>query len=176
VVLGVHLHAVPAETLRALHAGATDWAATESGLPRSLTWPAGDRRMLRYRVDALDADPNSAPYLLHLVLDDAGRLLGRIGCHAAPTDDGEVEIGYFVVPAERERGVAGSAVDLFLTWLRDQGVRRVVATVTPDNTPSRRILEQRGFIETGTRMDDEDGLELVYALDLPSIRSHHCDL
>ena len=33
-----------------------------------LVWPVDDRRVLRYRSNALDADPGSAPYLLHVLL------------------------------------------------------------------------------------------------------------
>ena len=93
------------DTLRALHAGRPDWAAGQPELG-SVTWPDEDRRMLRYRIEALDADAASAPFLVHAVLDDEGRLVGRIGCHAAPDDAGEVEIGYAVRPTP---AVAGSA-------------------------------------------------------------------
>jgi RimJ/RimL family protein N-acetyltransferase len=162
---GVRLQGVSAETLRALHDGRPDWASLEPGV-RATPWPAEDRRMLGYRVVALDDDPGSAPYLLHLILDQDGDLLGRVGCHAAPDIVGAVEIGYFVRRSQRGRGVAGHAVDLFLTWLRGRGVRRVLASVGPTNEPSLRILRRRGFRETGRRIDDEDGEELVLALDL----------
>ena len=168
-VTGPRLHGVSAETLRALRAGAEDWAADEPGI-ESTPWPAEDRRMPRYRVEALDADPTCAPYLLHLVVDESGRLLGRIGCHAGPSPVGTVEVGYFVLPAERGHGVASFALDAFLGWLGERGVRRVLASVAPDNAPSRRLLERRGFVETDTRMDDEDGIELVYARSLSTVR------
>ncbi len=159
----VHLVAVDAETLRALFARRADWTASQPELA-GLAWPDEDRRMLGYRVAALDRDPMAAPYLLHIALDGDGRFLGRIGCHAAPDEDGEVEIGYFVSPAERGDGVAGRVVDQFLRWLRGRGVASVRATVGPANEHSRRILHRRGFVETGTQIDDEDGLELVYRL------------
>jgi RimJ/RimL family protein N-acetyltransferase len=165
VLSGLHLKGVRAETLRAIEAGRSDWASLESGV-QPTAWPQEDRRMPGYRVKALDADPTCAPYLLHLVLDQDGRLVGRIGCHAGPDADGEVEIGYFVLPSERGQGIAGYAVDRFLEWLQANGVTRVRATVGPDNEHSRRILERRGFVETGSQVDDEDGLELVYHLDL----------
>jgi [ribosomal protein S5]-alanine N-acetyltransferase len=123
--------------------------------------------MLGYRVAALDRDPLAAPYLLHVILGPAGRVLGRIGCHAAPDAAGEVEIGYFVEPGARGHGVAGRAVDAFLCWLCGRGVRRVRATVSPDNTPSLAILRRRGFVEVGTQWDDEDGTDLVFQLVLP---------
>ncbi len=105
-------------------------------------------------------------YLLHLVLDDQGHLLRRIGCHTAPDEAGEVEIGYFVQPSERGRGVAGRAVDQFLVWLRDNGVTRIKATARPDNDASIRILKRRGFVEVGSQIDAEDGLDLVFQLPL----------
>lgn len=118
--------------------------------------------MLGYRVDALNHDPASAPYLVHILLDEGGELLGRIGCHAAPDEAGEVEIGYFVRESARGRGIAGRAVDQFLVWLQDNGVTKLRATARPDNDASIKILRRRGFVEVGSQIDPEDGLELVF--------------
>ena len=158
----LHLLGLRPDTLRRLHSGRDDWTADEPGLA-VVSWPADDRRMLGYRIEALDLDPSAAPYLLHVILDEGGNLLGRIGCHAGPDDDGEVEIGYFVQSTERRRAIAGRAVDQFLAWLQGEGVRRVKATVRPDNEPSLKILRRRGFVETGTQWDEDDGLELVFS-------------
>jgi [ribosomal protein S5]-alanine N-acetyltransferase len=147
--------------MRALYARRPDWAATQPELG-SISWPDEDRRVLAYRIAALDHDPSSAPFLLHVVLDEDGRLLGRIGCHAGPDQAGEVEIGYFVQPSERGRGIAGRTVDEFLIWLQSNGVSRLRATARPDNEASIKILKRRGFVEVGSQIDAEDGLELVY--------------
>lgn len=101
-------------------------------------------------------------FLLHAALSTDGVLLGRVGCHGGPDANGEVEIGYYVRPSRRGQGVAGTIVDAFLPWLSDHGVRSVRATVGPDNSPSRRLLDRRGFRLVGEQWDDEDGLELVY--------------
>jgi [ribosomal protein S5]-alanine N-acetyltransferase len=124
-----------------------------------VTWPEDDRRVLRYRLEALAADPASAPYLLHVLLDGA-EVVARVGCHEAP-HDGTVEIGYHVAPGWRGRGVGTAVVTEFLGWLADEGVRRVRAAVRPDNTASRALLERLGFTEHGEQWDDEDGRELV---------------
>ena len=163
---GIRLYGVTPAALRALYTGSPDWAPAESGIEPG-GWPEEDARVLRYRVAALDEDASSAPYLLHLVVDDHGHLLGRIGCHAGPDADGEVEIGYFVRASERGRGVGGQTVDRFLAWLREQGVTSVRAAVRPDNEPSLRLLHGRGFREAGTQVDEEDGLELILRLRLP---------
>jgi RimJ/RimL family protein N-acetyltransferase len=153
------LHALRAEEIRALHAGRADWAADQPGM-NGVAWPDGDRRVLRYRVEALDADPAAAPYLLHIAVLD-GRFVGRIGCHESPSEDGRVEIGYAVSETERGRGLGGRIVDQFLDWLAERGVTTVEASVSPDNEPSLRLLRRRGFVETGERWDDEDGRELI---------------
>lgn len=149
------------DTLRALNAGRPDWAAAQPELG-SEVWPEADRRVLRYRLAALEDDPSSAPYLLHAIVDDEGRILGRIGCHAGPDAVGEVEIGYFVRADARGHGVAGWAVDEFLGWLASVGVTSVLASVRPDNEPSLVILRRRDFVEVDSHVDEEDGLELVY--------------
>ncbi len=157
--MALFLQALTAESLRALHAGRDDWASGQPELA-GLVWPEADRRVLRYRVEALDADPAAAPYLLHVAVRD-GAFVGRIGCHTAPDQNGTVEIGYAVVEAARGQGLGGLIVDLFLDWLTVQGVIHVEASVSPDNEPSLRLLGRRGFVETGERWDEEDGRELV---------------
>jgi RimJ/RimL family protein N-acetyltransferase len=159
--MALFLQALTAESMRALYAGRDDWAAGQPELA-GLVWPVDDRRVLRYRIGALDADPASAPYLLHVAVRD-GTFVGRIGCHAAPDADGTVEIGYAVAGSERGQGLGRLIVELFLVWLAERGVVTVEASVSPDNEPSLRLLRRRGFVETGERWDEEDGRELVWS-------------
>ena len=49
----------------------------------------------------------------------------------------------------------------------ERGVKRFVASVAPSNEPSLAIVRKLGFVQTGERMDDEDGLELVFELERP---------
>lgn len=157
--------------IRALAAGAP---LRVDGL--ELDWPEDDRRVLRYRCEALDADPTSAPYLLHVLLDDSGsgnpRLAGRIGCHEGPRG-GVLEIGYRVAPEYRGRGVATAMAAGFLAWLGPRGVRRVRAAVSPDNAASLAVLAHLGFAHVGEQWDDEDGRELLLEADLPMDVQHH---
>ena len=135
-----------------------------------LHWPEEDRRVLRYRCEALDEDAGSAPYLLHVLLDD-GEVAARIGCHAAP-QDGSAEIGYFVSPARRGRGLATRMTEEFLDWLVGQGVRRARAAVGPDNTASLAIMSRLGFEQVGEQWDEEDGRELVFEKVLTNVYTH----
>ena len=133
-----------------------------------LVWPVDDRRVLRYRSAALDADPGSAPYLLHVLLLD-GHLAGRIGGHEGPRD-GRLEIGYYVSPELRGRGLATGLVREFLAWLSARGVQRVRASVSPDNAASLAVLAHFGFVEVGEHWDEEGGRELELETVLPPDR------
>jgi RimJ/RimL family protein N-acetyltransferase len=77
-----------------------------------------------------------------------------------------VEIGYAVAAEARGRGIGGWTVDAFLAWLAGVGVRSVIASVRPDNEASLAILRRRGFVEYGSQIDDEDGLELLFRVRL----------
>ena len=154
------LVALDADTIRALNDGRS---ASVGGT--ALRWPDDDRRVLGYRLAALEADPASAPYLLHVLLDGS-ELAGRIGCHKGPRDSA-VEIGYYVAPSHRGRGVATAMVREFLDWLATRGVRRVRAAVGPDNAASLAVLAHFGFARNDEQWDDEDGLELLLETGLP---------
>jgi RimJ/RimL family protein N-acetyltransferase len=74
-----------------------------------------------------------------------------------------VEVGYAVDPEHRRQGYARAALLLLLDRAaREPAVRVVRATIGPANTPSRRLVEQHGFVVVGEQVDDEDGLEIVY--------------
>ena len=148
-----------ADALLSLAGGGT---AEVNGVP--VTWPTDDLRVLGYRRHALLSDAGSAPYLLHVVLEN-GTVLARIGCHEGPRD-GVVEIGYAVAPAHRRQGLATAMVREFLDWLALHGVATVRASVSPGNTASRALLDRFGFVQVGSHIDEEDGLELELTLEL----------
>jgi len=148
--------------IRDLAAGRT---VTVDGV--EVAWPDHDRRVLGYRRQALTDDPGSAPYLLHVLLDGT-TVAGRIGCHEGARD-GVVEIGYAVSPAYRGRGVGTALVREFLAWLAARGVRTVRASVSPGNAASRALLARFGFVEVGSHVDDEDGVELELQADLVDV-------
>ena len=77
----------------------------------------------------------------------AGQVVGDIGFHGPPEDDGPVvvEIGYAVVPALRGRGVASRACALLLERAWRDGAERVLADADADNLASRAVLARNGF-------------------------------
>jgi RimJ/RimL family protein N-acetyltransferase len=97
------------------------------------------------------------PFFAYVIVRRAdGLAIGDAGFHGPPTESGEVEIGYALVPAARGAGYAQEAVALLIAWAwRQPGVRLITARVEPDNAASKRVLQRLGFEWGG----DRDGME-----------------
>jgi len=68
------------------------------------------------------------------------------------------EIGYWVAPDARGRGVATRAVTLLRDWAHTElGLQRMIMQIHPDNVVSCRVAEKAGFVDTGERVIPERG-------------------
>ena len=96
------------------------------------------------------------------------RVVGSVGFHAAPDDDGRVEIGYDIVASERRKGYAREGIRALLDWAWATGrARTCVAAVGRHNTASLALIRSFGFRHVGEQIDEIDGLELVFERLLP---------
>jgi RimJ/RimL family protein N-acetyltransferase len=83
------------------------------------------------------------------------------------------EIGYWLVPRARGRGLGSRGVRLLARWaVKEAGLARLEAYVIPDNISSQRVLEKVGFRREGLLRsyliyDDRRVDALLYSL-LPS--------
>ncbi|CAL9618507.1 GNAT family N-acetyltransferase [Streptomyces sp. NPDC003090] len=83
-----------------------------------------------------------------------GRAVGGIGFHAAPGADGEAEVGYDIVTAERGKGYATEALRALAGWAFTRPeLTALRATVEQDNAPSHAVVERAGFTRTGASDD-----------------------
>jgi len=130
-----------------------------------------ERSPLLFRVRQVSDDPSVNPWLLRLAVDRAtGTIVGLVNFHDRPDAEGRLEIGYRVLPAYRRRGYAREMATTMWSYAATHpGVRTLVASVAPDNAPSRAIVEGAGFVHVGEQDDPEDGLERVYELPAPSV-------
>jgi ribosomal-protein-alanine N-acetyltransferase len=97
----------------------------------------------------IDQEPRSGGQALwghHQVIEtSSGLVVGGIGFHGPPKD-GEVEIGYDIVPTRQGRGYATEAVSTLVSLaLTMPEVVAVVASTDADNVASQRVLEKAGF-------------------------------
>jgi len=78
--------------------------------------------------------------------DQRSALVGAGGYIGPPNEDGEVEIGFSVVPRWQNRGYATEmAAFLVVRAFADSRVQRVIAHTTSQNAASRRVLEKASF-------------------------------
>jgi len=92
------------------------------------------------------AEPGDEDWGHRQVVERAsGLVVGGIGFFGPPRD-GEVEIGYGIVPSRQGRGYATEALRtmIAMAWA-DARVTAVVAETDPGNVASQRVLERAGF-------------------------------
>lgn len=110
--------------------------------------------------------PASEPWLVRaIVRKEDNKMVGHIGFHGPPDEDGIAEIGYTIEAEHRRRGYALEAIEALLDWARQtHGGTRFRASVGPWNEPSLALVRKLGFVQVGVQWDDRDGEELVFEL------------
>lgn len=85
------------------------------------------------------------------VLDEGtGELLGSMGLNVIVWADRRAEVGYWVAPGARRRGVAAGALGLLAGWaLGELGLERLELYAETGNAASRRVAERSGFTQEG---------------------------
>ena len=131
------------------------------------------RHLWEFRSRQVEGDPPAAAWVTGIVRDDdRGLSVGAAGFHGPPDADGMVEVGYRIDPAYRRRGYARAALESLLDRAAvSPPVRRVRASIRPDNEASYALVARYGFEKAGEQWDDEDGLEIVYEVDAAALRS-----
>jgi len=79
----------------------------------------------------------------------SGDVIGAGILHHLDVERKIVEIGYFVLPAARGRGIATSIARALAEHAFSLGVDRVAAYVNVGNSASERVLERAGFTREG---------------------------
>jgi RimJ/RimL family protein N-acetyltransferase len=152
---------------------ARDLVAADTAIRAQVpSWLPGQLdHFLQYRLGQLAVDPSIRHWLGRaMILDDEDRprVVGTIGFHGPPDDQGRLEVGYSVDPAFRRRGFAREAIRAMFDWAAStHGIHRFIASISPTNEPSLRLAAGFGFVQTGSQVDDIDGLELVFEAGWP---------
>jgi len=153
--------------MEALQAHDFDRASAEIGAEVP-TWLADQlENFLRYRLGQLEQDASIREWLgrAMVLVDETGRrrVIGSIGFHGPPDEQGRVEVGYSVDPPYRRQGYASEAMRAMFDWAHSaHGIDTFIASISPDNDPSLRLASQFGFVQVGEQIDDIDGLEYVF--------------
>jgi len=135
--------------------------------PRPLRPPPLMEDLLPLVRERLRAEPGSIGWWTWLAADRATRtVVGALGFGGPPNDDGAVMMGYATYPEADRRGYATEAVHALVTWALEQpGLRRVCASIPPENHAARRVAEKVGMRPVATVWEEEIDDVLLYAVD-----------
>jgi RimJ/RimL family protein N-acetyltransferase len=103
-------------------------------------------------------------------LVDGAELLGSISLHRIDRVQDDGEIGYWIAPAARGRGLAGRAAETVCRWgFADLGLHRIQLFHAVENEASARVAEKARFTCEGRLREShryDDGVrhdELLWA-------------
>lgn len=141
----------------------------ESASDTDFDWLLGETPpSLAYRIAPDLASPDILRIIrnlpAHWLMVAGNEIVGIISIKAE--GEGKAEIGYGVASSHQGRGFASAAVAALLPVLADRGIVAVMAETAPDNPASQRVLTNNGFVATGERCDEEDGMLIVWRADL----------
>ena len=146
-------------------ADAVTAACQDAEIQRWINVPSPYRR--EHAVEWLSAP--RVDHELSLLAFAHGRLAGSFSLLEIDRERGHGEIGYWLAPHARGRGIATSAVGLLDGWARPElGLATIEILAHRDNAPSRRVAERCGFTDTGElrraprREDPDEPAYVVY--------------
>lgn len=112
--------------------------------------PAFDREGLAASIGEMPALAEGGRLLALAAFDAAGGdVVGAGMLHHLDAERRIVEIGYWVVPEARGRGVATAIARMLAEHAFRLGIERVAAFVNVGNAASERVLERAGFTREG---------------------------
>ena len=151
VTLAVGEHLLDAATLADIDAVTEAFADPDIAL-----WNPGARRpgaTPRERATLWVADRMvwAPDHCSWVVRDTDGTLIGQVSLHSLDEEIGSGEIGYWLTPSGRGRGIGSAAVDVATRYAFDTlGIARVELFHAVENEASCRLASRCGFLLEGT--------------------------
>ena len=125
-------------------------AFADAGLREAGNLPAFGREELVASIEELPLLAERGRLLALAALDaETGEVIGGGTLHHLDSERQIVEIGYFVLPPARGRGVATAIARMLAEHAFSLGIARVAAYVNVGNTASERVVERAGFTREG---------------------------
>jgi len=88
---------------------------------------------------------DKAYHTIWAVTNSDNSLVGEIGFKGKKNEFGIVEIAYYVAPKYRDQGYCTEMTEAILEWAtNDERAIFVVASIAPDNEPSKKIARKTG--------------------------------
>ncbi|HSP47739.1 MAG TPA: GNAT family N-acetyltransferase [Clostridiaceae bacterium] len=120
----------------------------EMGLQTNGRWPRQDTLdILPFVTQAFQENPESTGFEFWMVvLKESMTIIGDIGFHGIPDDQGIIEIGYGLIEEAQRKGYGYEALQAMMDWAKShEDVTAIRADCLVTNVPSIRVLEKSGM-------------------------------
>lgn len=149
-------HAVTLELLRPDHADALLAFELQNRVYfASWIWDRGDEYFANFtaRTDALLAEQEAGICRFHVLVDDAGAVVGRV--NLVDLEHGRAELGYRIAEKWAGKGLATAAVRAVVQLAAaDYGLTALWAGASDHNVASQTVLTRVGFRAIGASSTD----------------------
>ena len=127
---------------------------------------------LAWRVPQVKADPSVNKWFVRwAVLRSTQEIIGSSSFHAAPDENGMIEIGLGLETPFQRQGFGREILQGMWGWVvTEPGVKVLRYTVSPTNTASIALVNSFGFDYVGEQQDEEDGPESIYEMSADDYR------
>lgn len=122
-------------------------------------WPPlhNDENTRAWLRNGIVSHPGSEPWWCYYVVAREDNVLCGLAGFTGPPADGEVMVGYSILPQYQRRGYASEAVRLLMQRAFADGVKTFVAETLPDLVASQGVMTNNGMVFVSAREDDDDG-------------------
>lgn len=119
------------------------------GDPEIVRWtsmPAAEPELVQHWLDQRVPQAQAGQSLFTAIVDQRDQVLGSMGCLAFDWQHARGEIGYWLLPEARGRGIAELGLKVFSRWaLEDLPLQRLDLFVNPPNISSQRVALRAGY-------------------------------
>ncbi|MDT2048518.1 GNAT family N-acetyltransferase [Bacillus sp. 1780r2a1] len=110
-------------------------------------WPLLEyRQFFSYKINKFKETPIENKWEGLIIHKKTNTIIGDMGFKGGPNEEGAINIGYSIVPDQRGKGYASEMGKALVQWgLSQPEVKKVLATCSPDNQPSIKVLQKIGL-------------------------------
>lgn len=104
------------------------------------------KQFFPYKIERFTQQPEENIWEGLIIHKETKTVIGDIGYKGGPNNEGEINLGYSVLPRFQGNGYASEAAAAMVRWgLNQPGVRKVTATCSLENVASIRVLQKAGL-------------------------------
>ncbi|MDF9558550.1 GNAT family N-acetyltransferase [Bacillus tropicus] len=110
-------------------------------------WPLPEyKQFFPYKINRFKETPIENKWEGLIIHKETNTIIGDMGFKGSPDEEGAINIGYSIVPDQRGKGYASEMGKALVQWgLSQPDVKKIVATCSPDNHPSIKVLQKIGL-------------------------------